>query len=278
MRTSAHYAPFVHAVDAAANSPRPWCQCLMTWVEKNRNCPECRAALVPKNMTRVRPLENIIGALVVRCPNREPHSGKGTPAAAEPDERQCFPPFAKRRKWAGEPDTPTDRSPHSKGDVKSVVREHNVNELRRRARGGMPKLDELAHDAFDEDQGLNGSPKLNLLLSVANEVLIPSQRPQKSLPDTDSSPPGCTWTGKLEDRPDHLKQCAFKRVPCGFDGCSVKLLVPELERHREGCRCRTITCNPLPLLPKECTYLRTSPRATMKLSRTRMMRPFSAEP
>lgn len=83
------------------------------------------------------------------------------------------------------------------------MRQHNVNELQREARRGMPILDEY--------EGAIGTPKLKLLLTVANEVLIPSQRIileelYRLFRDTVNP----KWNWRWEDDLNHNKFVVFK--------------------------------------------------------------------
>ena len=83
------------------------------------------------------------------------------------------------------------------------VRQHNVNELHREARGGMPVL--------DEHESVSGAPKLKLLLAVANEVLIPSQKTILTELDrvrNDNINP--KWAWRWEDDGEHSRYIVFK--------------------------------------------------------------------
>lgn len=79
----------------------------------------------------------------------------------------------------------------------------------------------------------------------------PTEPPQKqrktdAAASADESAPranaGCEWTGTVEQLDEHLKTCAFIRVPCGLRGCRARVLKQELSAHQEVCEFREMAC------------------------------------
>ena len=52
----------------------------------------------------------------------------------------------------------------------------------------------------------------------------------------------CIWQGALRNAADHFRECEFAGVNCGFEGCGMVVVRPELAAHSRVCDHRTFVC------------------------------------